>query len=418
MGEFPAKIKLIENCRTSAVQQSVNTLKVKLSKIEAPFERPMIESSIMSQVEDDIQSIEEMCEVKFHDDFQPFQLIPGSKVRHKEEGIVGEIKFIGSEKVAVVWEDNTRERISFDEARKNLEYIDDIQSIVAPTTSQMSYNPTVNKMLDKAIASLDEDELDEEIIEIGSVEAILTSEKDFDIEKIKMQRTINDLNDQLVEKKTDSMKEKIARELVDVAIMKGIIDRDDLDLEITKVMSFSDSEFENYKTSVLDYETDGSIVTSSFAPIQPEMTEAEKMLARIKNNGGKGIIGDFSKELNVSASSTPQIISNNVSSTAERRTLAEIKDDKFTFAKVNEKIPTFEEQFESILSAKVNDNQRAIEASYIERNYIEEPKELPGFENLQGLKKPLRVTEKATSFPTNTNLKDLFSEMGWTTLSK
>lgn len=414
MGEFPAKIRLIDNCRTSEVQQSVNTLKVKISKIEAPFEKPMIESSMMSQIEDDIQSIdEELCEVKLHDDFQPFQLIPGSKVKHKEEGIVGEIKFIGSEKVAIVWEDNTRERISFDEARKNLEYIDDIQSIVAPTTSQMSYNPTVNQMLDKAIASLDEDELDDEIIEVGSVEGILTSEKDFDIEKIKMQRTINDLNDKLVEKKNVSMKEKIARELVDVAIMKGIIDSDDLDLEIAKILSFGDIEFENYKTSILDYETDGSIVTSSFAPIQPELTEAERMLARIKGNGGKGIIGDFSKDLNVRASGTPQTISNNVSSSAERRTLAEIKDDKFTFAKVNEKIPTFEEQFENILISKVNENPRTIEASY-----IEEPKELPGFENLQGLKKPLRVTEKAASFPTNTSLKDLFGEMNWTTLSK
>ncbi len=414
MGEFPAKIRLIDNCRTSEVQQSVNTLKVKISKIEAPFEKPMIESSMMSQIEDDIQSIdEELCEVKLHDDFQPFQLIPGSKVKHKEEGIVGEIKFIGSEKVAIVWEDNTRERISFDEARKNLEYIDDIQSIVAPTTSQMSYNPTVNQMLDKAIASLDEDELDDEIIEVGSVEGILTSEKDFDIEKIKMQRTINDLNDKLVEKKNVSMKEKIARELVDVAIMKGIIDSDDLDLEIAKILSFGDIEFENYKTSIVDYETDGSIVTSSFAPIQPELTEAERMLARIKGNGGKGIIGDFSKDLNVRASGTPQTISNNVSSSAERRTLAEIKDDKFTFAKVNEKIPTFEEQFENILISKVNENPRTIEASY-----IEEPKELPGFENLQGLKKPLRVTEKAASFPTNTSLKDLFGEMNWTTLSK
>ena len=413
MSEIPAKIKLVGDCKTAIAQQSVNTLKVKLSKIEAPFEKPMIESSVASQIKEDIESIEELCEVKFRDDFQPFQLIPGSKVRHKEEGIIGEIKFIGSEKVAIVWEDNTRERIGFDEARKNLEYIDDIQSIVAPTTSQMSYNPTVNRMLDQAIASLDEDESDDEIIEVGSVEGILISEKEFDIEKIKMQRTINDLNDKLIGKKTDSMKEKVAKELVDVAIMKGIIDKDDLDLEIAKIMSFDDVEFENYKTSILDYETDGSEVISSYAPIQPEMTEAERMLARIKGNGGKGIIGDFSKELNVHASAVPQTISNNVSSSAERRTLAEIKDDKFTFAKVNEKIPTFEEQFENILSAKINENQRNIEASY-----IEEPIELPGFENLQGLKKPLRVTERAALFPTNTNLRDLFQEMGWTTLSK
>jgi group I intron endonuclease len=43
--------------------------------------------------ENHYKDIIEECEVRIQDDFKPFQLIPGSKVKHKEEGIIGEIKF-------------------------------------------------------------------------------------------------------------------------------------------------------------------------------------------------------------------------------------------------------------------------------------------------------------------------------------
>lgn len=409
MGDLNAKVKLITDSMTTA--QTVNTLKIKLNRMQnADIETPMIEAHMVGNPV--IEDIIEECEVRIQDDFQPFQLIPGSKVRHKEEGIIGEIKFIGQEKVAIVWEDNTRERMSLNEAKNSLEYIDDIQTLVAPTSSQMSYNPTVNNLLDKAIAALDEEE-DEDLIEVGSIEAVVESGT-IDLEKIKMQRTINDLEDKLTTKKTVSLKEKIANEIVGLAIDKGIIDADDVDIEIQKVLSFNDEQFENYKAGILDYEIDENIVTSSFAPTQPNLTEAEIMLQRVK--GGKGIIGDFSKEakeLKVHASAIPQTMSNMASSSSEKRTLAELKDEKFTFDKVNEKIPTFEEQFENILSDRLTNTKTA--------NITEIPeikKELPGFENLQGLTKPIRVAEKATSYPTNTNLKDLFGQIGWTTVSK
>jgi len=425
MGEFQAKIKLVNDLRTTA--QSVNTLKVKLNKIERseiePTEVSMIEelkiesSSVTIPVETtQIEESEELIEVNLNDNFKPFQLIIGSRVKHKEEGIVGEIKFIGNEKIAIVWEDNTRERMSLDEAKNNLEYINDIQTLVAPTTSQMSYNPGVNDLLDKAIATLEDDEVIDDIIEVGTVEGkvIAGDTETIDIEKIKLQRKVNDLNNQLMNKITNSMKEKIANEIVSLAIDKGIIDADEMDIEIQKVLSFNDDEFENYKTSILDYETDGSVVTSTFAPVQPQMTEAERMLARIKGNGGKGIVGDFSKEMSVHASEVPRTITNTASSSSEKRSLGDLKDEKFTFAKVNEKIPIFEEQFESILTNKLeNVQQRKIEAKQ-----IEQPKELPGFENLQGLKKPIRVPEKAASYPTNTSIQELFGELGWTTISK
>lgn len=423
MSEFRAKIKLINDLRTTA--QSVNTLKVKLSKIEKSeiekIEVPIIEelntenSSINLPVETEEESVE-LIEVSLNDNFKPFQLITGRKVKHKEEGIIGEIKFIGNEKIAIVWDDNTRERMSLDEAKNNLEYIDDIQTLVAPTTSQMSYNSGVNDLLDKAIATLENDEITDDIIEVGVVEGKIVAEdtETIDIEKIKLQRKVNDLNNKLMNKTTNSMKEKIANEIVSLAIDKGIIDADELDIEIQKVLSFNDDEFENYKISILDYETDGSVITSTFAPIQQEMTEAEKMLAKIKGNGGRGIVGDFSKEMSVHSSEVSKTITNTASSSGEKRSLNELKDEKFTFSKVNEKIPTFEEEFESILINKLeNVKQKKIEAKTIEKQ-----KELPGFENLQGLKKPIRVSEKVSSYPTNTSIQELFGELGWTTITK
>jgi len=409
MRDLNAKVKLITDCKTAS--QSVNTLKVKLNRMQnIDIETPMIEAHMIGNPI--IEDIIEECEVRIQDDFKPFQLIPGSKVKHKEEGIIGEIKFIGQEKVAIVWEDNTRERMSLYEAKNSLEYIDDIQTLIAPTSSQMSYNPTVNNLLDKAIAALDEE--DNDSIEVGSIEAIVETGT-IDLEKIKMQRTINNLEDKLTTKKNISIKEKIANEIVGLAIDKRIIDADDIDIEIQKVLSFNDEQFENYKAGILEYEMDENIVTSSFAPTQPNLTEAELMLQRVK--GGKGIIGDFSKEvkeLKVHASANPQNISNIASSSSEKRSLTDLKDEKFTFEKVNEKIPTFEEQFENILNDRLSNTKTASNTNI---EIPEVKKELPGFENLQGLTKPIRVAEKATSYPTNTNLKDLFSQIGWTTVS-
>lgn len=397
MDKLSSKIKLINNSSVDDITQSMNTLKVKINKMES-----YIESASLNK-----NAIKDSCnnEVKIHDDFKPFQLILGKKVKHKEEDIIGEIKFIGNQKIAIVWEDNTRERMTINEARSSLEYVDDIQSLVAPTSSQMSYNPTVNRMLDKAIAALDEEEND--IVEVGNIEGVITSDV-IDIEKIKMQRKIEELNNKLTDKNTNFMKEKIANEIITLAVSKGIIDNDDSDIEMQKVLSFNDDEFEKYKNSVLEYEDDGSIVTSTSAPVPVNLTEAEIMLQKIKGNGGNGIIGDFSNELKVHTSEA-----NNSTSGLEKRSLAELRDEKFTFSKVDQKIPTFEDQFESILSNSLQNMNHTNSVPVVKEN-----KELPGFENIQGLKKPIRVTEKSSAYPSNTTLSELFSNMNWTTISK
>jgi hypothetical protein len=158
----------------------------------------------------------------------------GSKIKHKEEGLIGEIKFIGAEKLSIVWNDNTRERMDFDEAKKSLEYVDDIQTLVAPITPQISKDeevkeakltPEVNEVLEAGLKALDNDEISDDIIEDGYQEKF--ENISVDVEKVKLQRKVNELEDKLTTKKTGNIKDKIAKELVDLAISKGMIESDE-----------------------------------------------------------------------------------------------------------------------------------------------------------------------------------------------
>jgi hypothetical protein len=337
----------------------------------------------------------------------------GMKIKHKEEGIVGEIKFIGQEKIAIVWEDNTRERMGLDEAQDSLDYVDVTQTLVAPLETEMNDKEEEDEEVNASVA------VNKAIDVLSDVELSNENEEkteDIDIEKVKMKRQIDKLNNELTGKKSNVMKEKIAKELVDMAVLKSIIDEDDRELEITKILSFDDNAFEEYKNSILDYQTGEGEVTSSVdtVPAETSMTEAEKALLKIKNNGGKGIIGDFSKELDtpVRTNQEARPVANTASLSSEKRTLASIRDDKYTFATKDCLPPSFEESFTEILSEHVNSipQPRQKIAESVE-------KELPGFENIQGLKKPIRIANSnATSYPSNTNISDLIGSLDWTIL--
>jgi hypothetical protein len=337
----------------------------------------------------------------------------GSKVKHKEEGICGEIKFVGSDKIAVVWEDNTRERILLSDAQEVLEYVDSAQSQVAPLVPQISdrdedeENGTTminapspkpvspsSAAVDAALAALEEDELNEDV-EVNSV----------NLTEIKMQRKINQLETKLTAKQTNNIKEKIAKDLVDLSIAKGIIDSDDSELEMTKILSMDDTQFNAYQKSIVEYETDGSVVTSD-EEISEELDEAEIALRKIKGNGGQPIIGDFTNKV---AKEVP------LSGSGEKRSLGDIKDSKFTWDN-QYSVPEFGDQVVSELIEKLN-SRTTVAASH---QPTVEKANLPGFENLQGLTKPLVVTSNKpiAAFPSNTSLKDLIGSLDWTTLKR
>ena len=327
----------------------------------------------------------------------------GTKVKHKEEGILGEIKFVGFDKIAVVWQDNTRERMILSEAQETLEYVDSAQSQVSPLAPQISKedeeenvidnkNPEMDDMFESAIASLNDETTSDE------------DSEHIDIEKIKMQRKINQLENKLTVKQSNNMKEKIANDLINLAVIKGMIEKDDSQLEMTKILAMNDQQLKEYQSSIVDYETDGNVITSEVES-NDIFDEAELALRKIKGNGGQPIIGDFTNKTTMSS---------NFSSSDEKRSLGDIKDTKFTFDN-QFSVPSFGDHVVSELIDKLN-NKTVIST---QEKQGEVSTSLKGFENLTGLTKPLVVANKpAAAFPTNTGLKDLMSDLGWTTLKR
>jgi hypothetical protein len=330
----------------------------------------------------------------------------GSNVKYKDDNIIGKITFIDDTKIIVTWNDESKQRIKLSDIESELEYVDDIETIVSPMTTQRHTpeNKTANIAIDKALNSLSEDIIDDDMIESN-----IRQPEEADIEKIKLQRQVNELQDKLNNKSNNKMKDKIAADLVDLAIAKGMVEKDDLEFEIQVILSMDDNQIEEYKTKVLSFQNDGE-VTSTFEAVEDKnLSEAQKALNKIKGNGGKGIIGDFSKMNNNSPVET-YTESYSTNSSDEKRTLAELRDSKVTFA--NQKpILSFEDQFVDILSSRVDQNTVS--------NPFQEKvanRSLPGFENLQGLTKPLVVNKPMMQNPTNTGLKELFSSLDWTTL--
>jgi len=315
----------------------------------------------------------------------------GQLVKHTEENINGKIKHIGT-KITIVWEDNTRERISFNDAIAFLEIID------IDSTNNIENNV----------------DIDEENCKSNKID------KEIDIEKIKLERKVNQLENKLIEKKSTNVKEKMANELIDLMIDKNIINDDDKEIEFTKIIVMSDDEFDEYRKNVIEFDN-LHVVTSSnddFDIIDdPVLTDAEKALQKIKSSGGKGIIGDFSNYENNNNNEVVETREIKLAMDNNKRSLGEINDTKFTFS--NREIPpTFEEQFVDILSNKLINSANKQEQQQKIAAKQEKNNELPGFENLKGLTKPIQIREHATSFPTNTPIKDLMENLNWTVISK
>ena len=54
----------------------------------------------------------------------------GDMVQHVEEKIIGEIKFIGSEELSILWNDNSRERFNLNNLKNIVAYVPDLQLLL------------------------------------------------------------------------------------------------------------------------------------------------------------------------------------------------------------------------------------------------------------------------------------------------
>lgn len=285
----------------------------------------------------------------------------GDRVKHYEENLTGTIKFMGDSGISVLWDDNSRERFGNCNQLKLL---------------------TESKLIEKALDVIEEN-IDNNIQKI-------------DIQTAKFERKLNEIDHNKTNELNNKIKIIATNEIIDLAIRKGFIDEDDREIEYQKIICMSDEEYEIYKNEILDFEIQGEV--SSTTSIEEPLTEAERMLKKVKNGGG--IIGDFSKDVPTTS---------NYSSESGKRSLSDISDNKFTFNN-QYTIDSFEDQFTNILSSHIEQSQsKQVTASH-------KPKvELPGFENLQGLTKPIQIA-KNTESGSSVNFGKLFSELNWTTI--
>jgi hypothetical protein len=328
----------------------------------------------------------------------------GDKVEHIEEKINGKVAFIGKTKLAINWEDNTKERYTFDDADKELKlveaYVDTTETEVNPLESSSS-NP------EKVEAAIEQNDIDT-TIKLDTI----------DVEKEKLQHKIDKLENKITNNMTANMKEKVANELVDLAISKGMIDADDKDLEIVKLSSLNDEEMRQYEQDVINYSDDGNIVElanekekdDDYAGLSDEEIEAKKMLGSLRLKG--------------TAPSTPSVSE----SSGESRKLSEVKYDS---ANVDPRTFTnnqneLEESLANYLGSIPNNiknetsttrDMKSARKAISRHASIHEQKSLPGFENLQGLKKPL-VMGSSEQFKSSNSISDMFKDFNWTTISK
>lgn len=276
------------------------------------------------------------------------------KVKHIEEGIVGIVKFIGKDKITIAWNDGTRERMPLEDI-DDLEYVNDIETVVSPLTPQISNikeeKSSVDSLIDKALTDL-EDNYDD--IEDGNPNKEI-------LEKQALERKVDTLTKKLEENKIQNIKEKVMEEIISLMKDKGMIkDEETEKLQRDSILNMDDNAFESFKMAILSTNKSNKKVVKK--------TEAELALEAIKNgtfnsSPNQGSLIDFSMDSGGEPGS---------------RDLQSIKTAK----------PNFDDK-------KLN---------------------LDGFRNLQGITKPIQVESMQTT-PVQ-NMKEAIKNMEWTTTTK
>jgi hypothetical protein len=166
----------------------------------------------------------------------------GDQVEDEEMGLKGKVAFIGRNIVSVVWNDNTRERMNLSDASKFLKkaYVDPVQERVSPLETPSFPKSGLEQTINNALSSTESSE-DEEV------------EGDIDIEKVKLQRKVNELQAQVNEIDIQKIKEKAASEIIDLMQKKGMLGKAEevVELQMAAIMAMDDQAFETYKQAIL-----------------------------------------------------------------------------------------------------------------------------------------------------------------------
>lgn len=358
------KIKVINHsqqsndCRKNVYK--VNTKESSIINEQRPIEANP--ASVVTTNVDNSNTTKNNLAVKFKQE---------DKVKHIEEGILGTVKFVGKDKVAVVWEDGSRERFAISELDQ-LAYVNDIETQVSPLTNQMGgTEPLVKKINDDIpmdnIRKIDKPKLEirPEMDDLFS-KALSEMEDGYDdiedanpnkLTNQMLERKVNSLEKKLEDNKIENIKNKAIEEIISLMKTKGMIkDSSAEESQRQLIFAMDDTAFESYRQAILGTPSNRSKV---------EKTDAEKALESIRN-------GTFK-------SSNPG-------------TLVDMNDSDNGDSDARD--------LQSIRSASKNDNGLNLE----------------NFKNIQGLKTPVYVEDRQVS--PLTNMKDAILGLNWTVLSK
>ena len=205
---------------------------------------------------------------------------------------VGTIIDINNEKqyLLVKWEDDSKERIII--SNNDLELIENY--ITNETLiDEDSFNEDFSNedIVDDIINDITENSSNETILnenvtnntsnEISTNENQNSNDDSVDIEHPNLD---NLLQQQKVKKAVKRQNKELsiqsAKELVDLALQKGMIDEDEYDLELMKVEAFDEDSFNQYKSSVLDTKLPGEVTSKEddMQGMSPEEIKARNII--------------------------------------------------------------------------------------------------------------------------------------------
>lgn len=159
----------------------------------------------------------------------------------------GRVTKINNDFVFVTYADKTTERFSKDTARQFLDYVDDVETQVSPLTPQNLKPDDFNR----------------------NVPIDKLAEREY--KKVKQQKVLSEKEQQIIN-------------IINLGIQKGIIDKDDFEQEKLACSLMNEEDLQNYIDEINEFNSQ-SIVTSKTDDIDPNLTEAERMLLQIKENG-------------------------------------------------------------------------------------------------------------------------------------
>lgn len=250
------------------------------------------------------------------------------------DGLIGQVKKKTIETIIVAWNDNTFERIqianltnNYLQKVSNAEYVSTIENQISLLQgSSINTAAKDNTVKDNIVKDNDEDNIvkdnsiknnsiksdfikdswtnTEAETDIGSkkeekmnetdemeklaIEENLNIDKPENLKELQLQQKVTELEDKLHNKQVGQLKQSAAQELVQLAIDKGIIDENDKEIEIIKVMAFDDEAFNKYKNLVLNTTVDNGEVSSipEYEGLSPKEIEAYNMLNKIRQQQG------------------------------------------------------------------------------------------------------------------------------------